>query len=209
MVAGHNAPSPGTAAGGAVAPDESEAWVSTDVEMGDAETGMPVSLPRSRADGAPRAAACEANGEVACAVQAPGTPSTTPCVTAPEVADDPPAVGHVDGDEGDHPSRVGVEETMRSRMETTNSADDFFHRGPFLRWMDLWAYHMFVRRTRAGAGVIPNVIPFEPHYALARAYAQEVRHDFAIPRIHGYQCPTLAQDPEGNAMMKAILFGLV
>jgi len=68
---------------------------------------------------------------------------------------------------------------------------------------------MFVRRTRAGAGQMPDVIPFEHHYALARAYAQEVRYDFAIPRIHGLQCPTLAQDAEGNAMMKAILFGLV
>ena len=80
------------------------------------------------------------------------------------------------------------------------------------RTFDGWiygAYHMFVRRTRAGAGVMPDVIPFEPHYALARAYAQEVRYEFAIPRIHGYQCSTLAQDPEGNAMMKAILFGLV
>ena len=98
---------------------------------------------------------------------------------------------------------------MRTRLETTNSVDDWCHRGPYLRWMDLWAYHMFVRRTRARAGQMPDVIPFEHHYALARAYAQEVRYDFAIPRIHGLQCPTLAQDAEGNAMMKAILFGLV
>ena len=52
-----------------------------------------------------------------------------------------------------------------------------------------------------------NVFFFEPHYVLAKSYAQEVQlNSFCVPTIDGFQCPTVLQDPEQNALLKALLF---
>ena len=52
-----------------------------------------------------------------------------------------------------------------------------------------------------------NVFFFEPHYALAKSYVQEVQlNSFCVPTIDGFQCPTVLQDPEQNALLKALLF---
>ena len=53
----------------------------------------------------------------------------------------------------------------------------------------------------------PNIFLFEPHYALAGTYAQQaVLHRINVPTIDGFQCPTVEQDAEQNALLKALLF---
>ena len=49
-------------------------------------------------------------------------------------------------------------------------------------------------------------VPFEAHYPMAAMYEQQVRPRAAIPMIDGFQCPTMAQEPEDNSMFKAMLF---
>ena len=53
----------------------------------------------------------------------------------------------------------------------------------------------------------PTIFFFEPHYALATSYAQElILNNSSVPTIDGFQCPTVEQDAEQNALLKAILF---
>ena len=48
---------------------------------------------------------------------------------------------------------------------------------------------------------------FEQHYALAKTYVQEVvLHCTHVPTIDGFQCPTVEQDAEQNALLKTLLF---
>ena len=54
---------------------------------------------------------------------------------------------------------------------------------------------------------MPYIIFFAEHYALANTYAQQVMlHRVNVPTIHGFQCPTVQQDAEQNAILKTILF---
>ena len=93
---------------------------------------------------------------------------------------------------------------------STNTSDDYAHRGPKLSSLPLYVYRMYVRRVpkpgRARA-MLPTIFFFEPHYALSTSYAQEiVLHNIHVPTIDGFQCPTVEQDAEQNALLKAILF---
>ena len=76
--------------------------------------------------------------------------------------------------------------------------------------MCFYVYRMFVRRVRSPPPqrhCPPNVFRFEQHYALARSYVQEVTlHSASVPTIDGFQCPTVHQDAEQNALLKALLF---
>ena len=94
----------------------------------------------------------------------------------------------------------------------TNFSDDYAHRGEELRPMCLYVYRMFVRRVRRPCHQLhcpPNIFRFESHYALAGSYAQEVMlHSFSVPTIDGFQCHTVHQDAEQNALLKALLFTL-
>ena len=76
--------------------------------------------------------------------------------------------------------------------------------------MCLYVYRMFVRRVRRPCHQLhcpPNIFRFESHYALAGSYAQEVMlHSINVPTIAGFQCPTVHQDAEQNALLKALLF---
>ena len=81
---------------------------------------------------------------------------------------------------------------------------------PKLRTFTLYTYHMYVRRIpkpSRGKAVPSTVFFFEPHYALSKQYAQEVAlHTVSVPTIDGFQCPTVEQDAEQNALFKALLF---
>ena len=99
---------------------------------------------------------------------------------------------------------------MQVCTTSTNTADDYAHRGPRLQTMPFYIYRMYVRRvlkpSRAKASG-PRFFVFENHYVMAQRYVQEVR----LTRMHvltidGFQCPTWAQDPEQNSLFKALLF---
>ena len=93
---------------------------------------------------------------------------------------------------------------------STNTADDYAHRGRELGSMPFYVYRMYVRRVRRPGrdrARAPNIFLFEPHYALASTYAQEVvLQRISVPTIDGFQCPTVEQDAEQNALLKALLF---
>ena len=104
----------------------------------------------------------------------------------------------------------GVVDKMDVVTTSTNFSDDYAHRGEELRPMCLYVYRIFVRRVRRHCHQLhcpPNIFRFESHYALAGSYALEVMlHSFNVPTIDGFQCPTVHQDAEQNALLKALLF---
>ena len=81
---------------------------------------------------------------------------------------------------------------------STNASDDYAHRGTELRTMPFYVYRMYVRRISKPSRVrarSPTIFFFEPHYAMARGHAQELRlHSSNVPTIDGFQCPTWQQD---------------
>ena len=93
---------------------------------------------------------------------------------------------------------------------STNASDDYAHRGPELASLTLYSYRMYVRRVRKprpGTPLKSTIFLFEKHYALFITYAQEVvLHNVHVPTIDGFQCPTIEQDAEQNALLKTILF---
>ena len=111
-----------------------------------------------------------------------------------------------DDDDDDGVDIVKIEANTTS----TNASDDYAHRGPKLGNLTLYTYRMYVRRIpkpSRGKALAPTVSFFEPHYALSRSYAQEVvLQNVHVPTIDGFQCPTVEQDAEQNALFKAILF---
>ena len=114
-----------------------------------------------------------------------------------------------DAEQSDADEDVVVDK-VEAVTTSTNAADDYAHRGMKLRSMCLYVYRMFVRRVRrptCAGPCAPNVFFFEPHYALAKSYAQEVvLHAAHVPTIDGFQCPTVHQDAEQNTLLKALLF---
>ena len=122
-----------------------------------------------------------------------------------------PAVGdnEEDGDDDGGSDDVDIVK-IEASTNSTNASDDYAHRGPKLGNLTLYTYRMYVRRIpKPGRGkdVAPTIFFFEPHYALSRTYAQEVvLHNVHVPTIDGFQCPTVEQDAEQNALLKAILF---
>ena len=76
--------------------------------------------------------------------------------------------------------------------------------------MPFYVYRMYVRRVRRPGrdrARAPTLFLFEPHYALASTYAQEVvLQRISVPTIDGFQCPSVEQDAEQNALLKALLF---
>ena len=91
--------------------------------------------------------------------------------------------------------------------KSTNASDDFAHRGRKLLNTPFYVYRMYVRRIPKPRMSSPTIFFFEPHYVLAKSYAQEVALvNISVPSIDGFQCPTVEQDAEQNALLKAILF---
>ena len=126
---------------------------------------------------------------------------------APRSADDNADDDDDDADDAkDNADIVKIEASTHS----TNASDDYAHRGPKLGGLTLYTYRMYVRRIpkpNRHKAVAPTVFLFEPHYALSNQYAQEVvLHNEHVPTIDGFQCPTVEQDAEQNALCKAILF---
>jgi len=99
---------------------------------------------------------------------------------------------------------------LTASTSSTNSADDFAHRGDALRDMPYYLYRMYVRREPRGhrkARPGCKIFEFDEHYPLFRAYLQRVRLDrMDVPTIDGFQCPTWGEDPEQNSVFKAMLF---
>ena len=107
---------------------------------------------------------------------------------------------------GDHAEIERAEACTAS----TNTSDDYAHRGSKLSTMPFYVYRMYVRRIHKPSrskACAPTIFMFEPHYAMANTYVQEVvLHAAHVPTIDGFMCPTAQQDPEQNALLKAILF---
>jgi hypothetical protein len=106
-------------------------------------------------------------------------------------------------------SDVDVEK-VEACTTSTNTSDDYAHRGKKLNTMPFYVYRMYVRRiprpSRAQA-CAPDIFVFESHYAMSKAYVQHVvLHVISVPTIDGFSCPTVYQDAEQNSLLKAILF---
>ena len=103
-----------------------------------------------------------------------------------------------------------VIEDVQACTSSTNTADDYAHRGIKLQCMPFYVYRMYVRRIRKPGlkgSLNPTLFHFTSHYALSRSYTQEViLTNINIPTIDGFQCPTWTQDPKQNSLLKAILF---
>ena len=115
--------------------------------------------------------------------------------------------------EGDvaQPAQDDVEVTAMDVCTTsTNTADDFAHRGVQLQTMPYYVYRMYVLRVRKQGGSQANApcfFQFEEHYPLANSYIQELKTlSMEVPTIDGFQCPTWEQDPEQNSLLKSLLF---
>ena len=109
------------------------------------------------------------------------------------------------------PAGDDVEVTEMDVVTTsTNTSDDYTHRGLQLQTMPVYVYIMFVRRVpRRGAAKVndPRFFAYEEHYPLASTYIQEVSlHCMNVPTVDGFQCPTWEQDPEQNSLLKSLLF---
>ena len=93
---------------------------------------------------------------------------------------------------------------------STNASDDYAHRGTKLWNMPFYVYRMCVRRIPRPSRIkarSPTIFSFVPHYSLAASYAQEViLINISVPTVDGFQCPTVEQDAEQNALLKSILF---
>ena len=111
---------------------------------------------------------------------------------------------------GDGQAEAAEGEDMQVCTTSTNTADDFAHRGSRLQTMPFYIYRMYVRRVPKPSRVKvagPRFFLFEDHYVMAHRYVQEVRLTRPhVPTIDGFQCPTWAQDPEQNSLFKALLF---
>ena len=76
-----------------------------------------------------------------------------------------------DVSEGDDDGAVVVDK-MEAVTASTNTSDDYTHRGAHLRSMRLYVYRMYVRRVRRQnqeGSKASNVFHFDPHYVLARS----------------------------------------
>ena len=127
-----------------------------------------------------------------------------------EVADEDNAKELDCDDEGDKQQVDPDSLTVSTCTSSTNSADDFAHRGSGLQTMPYYVYRMYVRRQlRGNRASVPGgtLFDFEPHYPLARLHVQVVQLDrMDVPTIDGFQCPTWTQDSEQNALLKSLLF---
>ena len=100
-------------------------------------------------------------------------------------------------------------DAMDACVASTQSADDYAHRGDKLGCMPLYIYRAYFKRVERphGKDVASDIFFFEEHYVLAAQYAQKVMlHQVSVPAINGFQCPTVEQDAEQNALLKSILF---
>ena len=74
---------------------------------------------------------------------------------------------------------------------STNTADDYAHRGPFLKAMPFYVYRMYVRRIGRTASLGEQafmVFDFDEHYPMAVSYKQQVSlHRMTVPTIDGFQ----------------------
>ena len=119
---------------------------------------------------------------------------------APELAD-----GSAERDEGEDEEEAPEYEPVTT---STNTADDYAHRGPELHAMPFYVYRSWVYRVpRSGQkSTKQRRIAFTPHYVLAHRYEQCLKPIQDVVTIDGFQCPTLVQDVEQNALLKAMLF---
>ena len=176
---------------------------------------------------APRGAADDQESmEYEEATAAPEEVSTEPA-EQPGRSGDAPELAEGSAEHGDEPRPVseeaiegnGEEEEEEVRNEdeapdyeqvttSTNTADDYAHRGPELHAMPYYLYRSWIYRVpRSGRGsTAVRRFSFTPHYVLAHRYEQALKTSQDIVTIDGFQCPTVLQDAEQNALLKALLF---
>ena len=122
----------------------------------------------------------------------PGTHATS----QPIAADDNDAEGS--DDQNDAGADVSFDK-VEACTSSTNSADDYAHRGRKLSAMPYYVFRMYVTRVAKphAKTCAPHTIFFEEHYALAKTYAQQVMlHRVDVPTILGFQCPSAQRDAE-------------
>ena len=131
---------------------------------------------------------------------------------AEEPRPEPGEANENDGEEQEEEEgeAAGEEEAAEYEQVTTstNTADDYAHRGPELHAMPYYLYRCWVYRVPRSERTRTQQrrIPFTPHYVLAHRYEQCLKVTQDIVTIDGFQCPTVRQDAEQNALLKAVLF---
>ena len=111
-----------------------------------------------------------------------------------------------DDDDNNVPRTRSKEKRSRQVMsiKTANAADDYAHRGVWLKDFHFLGYQMYVKRVPLNH-CDGHVWPFEQHYVLASRFGQQIRSQAAVPRLCNFNCPSEQQNAEENALMKSLL----
>ena len=91
------------------------------------------------------------------------------------------------GQESEASSEDYVVEATEQLTTTTNTADDYAHRGPKLASMTYYVYRTHAYRVRRSHknSLSQRRFPFDEHYVLSSSYEQCVRSsNFEIPTIN-------------------------
>ena len=126
---------------------------------------------------------------------------------APEPAEDGASLQLAEDGDASQPA---VEVTAVDVDTTsTNTSDDYAHRGIKLQSMPFYVYRMYVLRVprKADHRNHGGLFEFEQHYCMANRYVQRILLTaVSVPTLDGFQCPTWDQDPEQNSLLKSMLF---
>ena len=126
---------------------------------------------------------------------------------APEPAEDGASLQLAEDGDASQPA---VEVTAVDVDTTsTNTSDDYAHRGIKLQSMPFYVYRMYVMRVprKADHRNHGDLFEFEQHYCMAKRYVQRILLTaVSVPTLDGFQCPTWDQDPEQNSLLKSMLF---
>jgi len=99
------------------------------------------------------------------------------------------------------------------KMICTSYFEDWLHRGRnnLLSALSWYVYSMWIYRAERRPHSETRQeqyleIDFDPDYQLSRGYVQRVSLHLRVPQPEGMTLPTEAQDPNGNAMYKSLLY---
>ncbi|MCS5671000.1 MAG: hypothetical protein NZ577_03990 [Vicinamibacterales bacterium] len=117
----------------------------------------------------------------------------------------------VEGDPTEHMVDADIIQ-MKTLRATTSTHDDWLHRGPYLHDIAFHTYVEYVDRVRMprSAPIEQQIFRFEPHYALALSYGQQIRTPARIPVLEALKfVPPGETTREENALYKLLVGSLL
>lgn len=112
-------------------------------------------------------------------------------------------------DEDGFVDRKEQDTRVEMRLDSVNLADMYAHRGHELAHIGFYFYVMYFEIKARRVYDDPWDFEFDPHFSLFQTHVQNLRKEVKVPRICGFQCPTLASDQETNCMFKSLCFAPV